>query len=273
MEEAKSRLANCYEMGVGVEKNGQQAFDWYMQAAESGHPESQYWLARYYFNGGILNQLDNTERHIIEADPGFRPIYLEKGFERAFMWAKKSASNGYGEANLLLGFMSEYGLGIIRDRDNAFEFFKAASLYNHQGIADLFLCDYYALGIFSPKSEELKIIHGKNFNPENVSTYYDIQKLLKYTSGDIHNRLLNLELDILVSCAKFDAARNLAKKNSAIVNEKYVDIAEQKEKLHLALLEKEKELEDMMAMFAHKFRSPLDAIIYNTTHDNQPGLS
>lgn len=32
------------------------------------------------------------------------------------------------------------------------------------------------------------------------------------------------------------------------------------------------ELEDMMAMFAHKFRSPLDAIIYNTTHDNQVKL-
>ncbi|OQW75263.1 MAG: hypothetical protein BVN35_09190 [Proteobacteria bacterium ST_bin11] len=35
---------------------------------------------------------------------------------------------------------------------------------------------------------------------------------------------------------------------------------------------KESELEETMAMFAHKFRSPLDAIIYNTTHDNQPAL-
>lgn len=35
------------------------------------------------------------------------------------------------------------------------------------------------------------------------------------------------------------------------------------------LKEKELELEDMMSMFAHKFRSPLDAIIYNTTHQNQ----
>lgn len=31
---------------------------------------------------------------------------------------------------------------------------------------------------------------------------------------------------------------------------------------------KEKELEDMMSMFAHKFRSPLDAIVYNTNHGN-----
>lgn len=38
------------------------------------------------------------------------------------------------------------------------------------------------------------------------------------------------------------------------------------------LQEAEKELEDMMSMFAHKFRSPLDAIIYNTTHENQVKL-
>jgi len=38
------------------------------------------------------------------------------------------------------------------------------------------------------------------------------------------------------------------------------------------LQEKDKELEDMMSMFAHKFRSPLDTIIYNTTHDNSPKL-
>jgi len=38
------------------------------------------------------------------------------------------------------------------------------------------------------------------------------------------------------------------------------------------LQEAQIELEDMMSMFAHKFRSPLDAIIYNTTHENQVKL-
>ena len=38
------------------------------------------------------------------------------------------------------------------------------------------------------------------------------------------------------------------------------------------LHKKDQELEDMMSMFAHKFRSPLDAIIYNTTHENQVKL-
>ncbi|MEQ1546523.1 tetratricopeptide repeat protein [Methyloglobulus sp.] len=47
---------------------------------------------------------------------------------------------------------------------------------------------------------------------------------------------------------------------------------EDKKRLKLKLHEKDRELEDMMSMFAHKFRSPLDAIIYNTTHDNQVKL-
>ncbi len=38
------------------------------------------------------------------------------------------------------------------------------------------------------------------------------------------------------------------------------------------LKQKDQELEDMMSMFAHKFRSPLDAIFYNTTHGNEQNL-
>jgi tetratricopeptide (TPR) repeat protein len=41
------------------------------------------------------------------------------------------------------------------------------------------------------------------------------------------------------------------------------------EETNKALEESKQELENMMSMFAHKFRSPLDAILYNTTHENQ----
>jgi hypothetical protein len=46
----------------------------------------------------------------------------------------------------------------------------------------------------------------------------------------------------------------------------------EKSDLNDKLRKKDKELEDMMSMFAHKFRSPLDAIIYNTNHENNPKL-
>lgn len=44
------------------------------------------------------------------------------------------------------------------------------------------------------------------------------------------------------------------------------------EKTNQRLEAKERELEETMSMFAHKFRSPLDAIIYNTSHEHQPKL-
>jgi len=43
-------------------------------------------------------------------------------------------------------------------------------------------------------------------------------------------------------------------------------------KTNKELRQKEQELEEMMAMFAHKFRSPLDAIIYNTSHSNNTAI-
>jgi tetratricopeptide (TPR) repeat protein len=58
--------------------------------------------------------------------------------------------------------------------------------------------------------------------------------------------------------------------------EKYaIELIESKNELkniERKLQAKDKELEDMMSMFAHKFRSPLDAIIYNTTHDKDAKL-
>jgi len=54
--------------------------------------------------------------------------------------------------------------------------------------------------------------------------------------------------------------------------QKLDEINQELEAKNKQLQEAQKELEDMMSMFAHKFRSPLDAIIYNTTHENQVKL-
>jgi tetratricopeptide (TPR) repeat protein len=76
-------------------------------------------------------------------------------------------------------------------------------------------------------------------------------------------------------------SKELDKKNKELENKSRALKIEilKKEKIQQNLEEKDKqlqdakiELEDMMSMFAHKFRSPLDAIIYNTTHENQVKL-
>jgi hypothetical protein len=62
---------------------------------------------------------------------------------------------------------------------------------------------------------------------------------------------------------------DLSHKNVYLKN---IDIHHELEEKNKALEKSQQELEDMMSMFAHKFRSPLDAIIYNTNHENNPKL-
>jgi len=52
----------------------------------------------------------------------------------------------------------------------------------------------------------------------------------------------------------------------------FIDQARELKDKNIELEAKEKELEDMMSMFAHKFRSPLDAIVYNTNHEKNPSV-
>ncbi|MEY3880530.1 MAG: hypothetical protein RIQ94_1326 [Pseudomonadota bacterium] len=96
------------------------------------------------------------------------------------------------------------------------------------------------------------------------------------------------QVNILINKKEYDSAKLYVKNyfdNSFESSEhkfvylKYIDNAEELDKKNKELEEKnqqlqakEKELEDMMSMFAHKFRSPLDAIIYNTTHDKDTKL-
>jgi SAM-dependent methyltransferase len=49
---------------------------------------------------------------------------------------------------------------------------------------------------------------------------------------------------------------------------KFIDKTKELNETVEKLKQKDQELEDMMSMFAHKFRSPLDAIVYNTNHGN-----
>lgn len=284
--EAQIRLADCYVKGICVEKNDEQAHLWCTKAAENGHAESQYWLARYYFRGGILEQLGEIDAHILENGPYeyWRNIYLDKGYERAFEWAKKAAEGGYTDACLLLGFMNLYGIGTDQNTDSAFDLFKNAAVRDQRGVAAYFIQDLYSTKKIT-SSGNVKL-NTEQANPLAVLQFFDIEELMKNLDEKRQNNLLRLKNDIHLKSRNFDAARILAQKNSEILDVKYVDMAEQLSKTndelrekneqiceqHRLLQEKDKELEDMMSMFAHKFRSPLDAIIYNTTHENQVKL-
>jgi len=128
----------------------------------------------------------------------------------------------------------------IKDFENAVD-------YSQQGIAEYFLADEYQ----HSDDEKKRELAGKYYDPKNLEkvwNYYDIDRLLK-NDNSLREKIYVLIKDY----ALIEANKRLEESNQELQKAK-------------------NELEEMMSMFAHKFRSPLDAIIYNTTHGNQQAL-
>ncbi len=84
--QSQFRLAKMYYDGKGVDNNNYsaEAATWYRKAAEQGHMESQYFLGALYFvgSGGVT-----------------------QSFSKAKQWYKKAAKQGHIIAQLSLGMM------------------------------------------------------------------------------------------------------------------------------------------------------------------------
>jgi hypothetical protein len=74
--EAQFSLAVRYEMGQGVERNMDQAVEWYTKAANGGHAQAQFRLAQLYEKG------EGVEKNSVESDA----------------WYAAAASNGHQAA-------------------------------------------------------------------------------------------------------------------------------------------------------------------------------
>ena len=105
------RLAECYENGIGTEKDEEKAFEWYRKSAEQGNAEAQFKLAVCYDEG-----------HGTSEDAG-----------KAFEWYKKSAEQGNAEAQFKLAACYGEGHGTELDKEKAFDWY---SLLAEQGNAD-----------------------------------------------------------------------------------------------------------------------------------------
>jgi TPR repeat protein len=84
--------------------NAESAFMWFEKAAKNGYAESQYALARCYYEGKGAEQNDKL----------------------AFEWAKKSGGQGFAEAYLLLGDCYAQGKGVTQDDFIAMEHYEVA---------------------------------------------------------------------------------------------------------------------------------------------------
>ena len=93
--------------GYGVPQDPEQAVYWYRHAADSGHPEAQYFLARMYATGKGVKRDE----------------------EQAARWTSASAGQGYGPAMAELGKRFATGNGAAKDDKRAYFWLTLAFLH------------------------------------------------------------------------------------------------------------------------------------------------
>lgn len=90
---AQLKVGHLYFDGMGVDRDYKEAFKWYMLAAKQNEPEAQFKIAGMYEEG----------------------IGVHKEYFEAMVWYQKAAEHGYGEAYYRIGTMYFNGLGVQKD--------------------------------------------------------------------------------------------------------------------------------------------------------------
>jgi len=102
---AINQIAFRYQYGKGVEKDANQALQWYLKAAENGNSNAMRNIGYMYHRG-----------------------YLTEDFAKAMEWYLKAADKGNPYAMRDIGFMYYEGKGVDFDLDKGKEWFRKASL-------------------------------------------------------------------------------------------------------------------------------------------------
>ncbi len=150
--EAIFRRALYLENGYGVEASPAEAFVWMARAAETGMPQAQCELARYYMKGlGVKQDYIKALRMLkalTKRAPKTPRLYFYLGYmcERGMglsrprrFWAAQlyqaGVLQGDAQATNNLGSLYERGLGLEKDVDAAMRFYRRAALQGDKDAA------------------------------------------------------------------------------------------------------------------------------------------
>lgn len=112
--EAQFRLARMYYDSEGVlQRDSAQAAQWYQKAAEQGHAAAQYFLGALYFVGSGVPQ----------------------DFTMAEKWYLKAATQNQTDAQLSLGMMYFKGTGVSQDLSEAKKWLSLAVEHGNKDAA------------------------------------------------------------------------------------------------------------------------------------------
>ncbi len=121
--EAQNNLGRCYEQGLGLPRDDQEAAFWFGQAAEQGHVTAQ-------LNLGVMYELGRG---------------LAQDFAQAAAWYEKAAEQGCAVAQYNLGGILRLGRGVPQDYARAALWYRRAA-DQHHAIAEFNLAVLYELG-------------------------------------------------------------------------------------------------------------------------------
>ena len=154
--DAMFMLGQCYEYGLGVEKNEEKAEQWYAKGAENAKGWSEDRLDRYYINDsgrGIDpdDSVDAVTRYRCDAERGdawaqyklgrcYHYGYGEVGVNdtegekwyrvAADSWRRR-AEQGDAKAQYMLGWCHSHGFGVAQDDVECVKWYRLAAEHGH----------------------------------------------------------------------------------------------------------------------------------------------
>jgi TPR repeat protein len=131
----QNNLGYCYEHGLGVAKDPEEAVLWYRKAAEAGNAAGQYNLGHCYHHG----------------------IGVAKDPEEAVLWYRKTAEAGDADGQNNLGHCYQDGIGVAKDPEEAAKWYRlAAEAGNSYGQNNLGYCYQNGIGVAKDPEEAVK---------------------------------------------------------------------------------------------------------------------
>jgi TPR repeat protein len=199
---AQYNVAMCFEYGIGVNKNQQNAFKYYFLSAQNGLVKSQSKVG-FCFLFGIGTEKNNNKAHAylkkaaeaddIDAQCGvglclLKGIGARMDVDNGFKWILAAAQNKNAFAQYHLGKCFEKGIGVELDAEQAFQWYLQAANKNVPPAEDrLGICYLKGIGTEMNERKAYQWLE-KAANQGDISAQYHLGRCLQQGIGTQENK-------------------------------------------------------------------------------------
>jgi len=181
---AEYKVGQCYQYGVGVKKNENEAFKWFKMSADGGYVFGLKEVGLCYMNGllGVNRNLKEALKWLFKAaEKGDAWSQYHYAFwirddktmmSKALEWFRRSANQGYEPAQTAVAQCFQYGWGTSVDGELACKYFKkSAEQGNPSSMHQLALLYYSGDLVPMNRSETKRLLleaAGKDYAPSQT---------------------------------------------------------------------------------------------------------